>query len=68
MSRSEARARVRIDALRRSMQGVVYPESLGRSLVEEAPHVYRDLDEVMDEQRELVRPLRKLRPLLVLKG
>jgi tRNA-splicing ligase RtcB len=38
------------------------------SVVEEASAAYKDLDEVMDYQRDLVTPLVKLRPLAVLKG
>lgn len=38
------------------------------SVVEEASAAYKDIDEVMNYQRDLVTPLVKLRPLGVLKG
>jgi tRNA-splicing ligase RtcB len=37
-------------------------------LVEEAPGAYKDIREVLDAQRELVQPLRRLTPLAVVKG
>jgi tRNA-splicing ligase RtcB len=36
--------------------------------VEEAPAAYRDIGEVLDDQRDLVRRLVRLEPLAVLKG
>lgn len=66
LSRGEAHRRVRAETLRRSMHHVVYPAA--RHLVEEAPSAYRDLDEVMDEQRDLVERRLRLRPVMVLKG
>jgi tRNA-splicing ligase RtcB len=68
MSRKEARARVRPDALAHAMRGVVYPEQLARALVEEAPAAYRDVAEVLRDQGDLVRRRVRLEPIAVLKG
>lgn len=68
LSRSAARSRIRHDALKKAMHDVVYPVHLGRSLVEEAPAAYRDIDQVLDDQRDLVTPVVRLRPVMVLKG
>jgi tRNA-splicing ligase RtcB len=68
MSRKEARARIRVDALVRTMRRVAYPEHLRRQLVEEAPTAYRDIGEVLDDQRDLVRRVVRLEPMAVLKG
>jgi tRNA-splicing ligase RtcB len=68
MSRREARAAIRPDALVQTMRRVVYPEHLTRHLVEEAPAAYRDIGEVLDDQQDLVRRRIRLEPIAVLKG
>jgi tRNA-splicing ligase RtcB (3'-phosphate/5'-hydroxy nucleic acid ligase) len=68
MTRKEARSRVRPEALAHAMRGVVYPEHLARSLVEEAPAAYRDIAEVLRDQDDLVRRRVRLEPIAVLKG
>jgi tRNA-splicing ligase RtcB len=68
MSRREARERVRPEALCAKMGRVVFDRRRARDLVEEAPQVYRDIREVLDEQRALVRPTLRLEPLLSFKG
>jgi tRNA-splicing ligase RtcB (3'-phosphate/5'-hydroxy nucleic acid ligase) len=68
MSRKEARAQVRPQALARAMRRIAYPEHLVRELVEEAPAAYRNIGEVLDDQRDLVRRIVRLEPLAVLKG
>jgi tRNA-splicing ligase RtcB len=42
----------------------------GRNLLDlsEAPQAYKDIDEVMAAQQDLVEPIERLRPLGVLKG
>ncbi len=68
MTRREAREHVDPRALDRQMRRVVHDASKRASLVEEAPDAYRDIREVLDDQRELVRPAGRLEPMLVLKG
>jgi tRNA-splicing ligase RtcB len=68
MSRGEARARVRPGELARAMGKVVYDERKARALVEEAPGAYRNIGEVLEDQAELVTPVVRLSPLMVLKG
>lgn len=68
MSRGEARRRVSPRALVQRMRGVVYDGSKLESLVDEAPQAYRDLREVLEDQADLVEPVLRLEPLLVLKG
>ena len=50
------------------MRRIVWPEHLARALVEEAPSAYRDITEVLDDQRDLVVRQRRLEPIAVLKG
>jgi len=68
MTRKEALQRVDLRAFDRQMRRVVHDRSKRRSLVEESPDAYRDIREVLDDQRELVRPVTRLEPMLVLKG
>jgi len=66
LTRQQARAQITLGDLRRQLREVVYPLRLERTLLEEAPGAYKDLDRVLREQTDLVRPLKRLRPLLVL--
>ena len=68
MTRGEARSKIRPAALSQSMRRIAWPEHLARRLVEEAPGVYRDLGEVLEDQADLVVRERRLEPLAVLKG
>jgi tRNA-splicing ligase RtcB len=68
LTRSEARERIRRRAFEAQMRGVVHDERRTAQLVEEAPGAYRDIIEVMEDQADLVEPLLRLEPLVVLKG
>jgi tRNA-splicing ligase RtcB len=68
LTRTEARREIHPEALARAMRRIVWPEHLGRRLVEEAPSAYRDITEVLDAQRDLVARERRLEPIAVLKG
>jgi tRNA-splicing ligase RtcB len=50
------------------MRRVVYPEHLLQHHVEEAPAAYRDIGEVLEEQKDLVQRRVRLEPIAVLKG
>ena len=68
MSRKEAHARVKPAMLADAMRRIAWPKHLERKLVEESPHVYRDIGEVLDDQDDLVARGPRLVPLAVLKG
>jgi tRNA-splicing ligase RtcB len=68
MSRSEARRRISVRALEEEMRGVHYDRRIAHRLPEESPSAYKDISKVMRAQRDLVRIVRRLRPLLVYKG
>jgi tRNA-splicing ligase RtcB len=68
MSRTEARRRIPLRALRTRMRGIWYDHRHERRLLDEAPDAYRDIGAVMRAQRELTRTVRQLRPVLVFKG
>lgn len=70
MSRTAARkaktSREVLDDLARS--GIVLRSSQPRSVAEEAPFAYKDIDAIMAASAALVRPTRRLTPVGVLKG
>ena len=68
MSRTEARAAVKPEALARTMREVVWAEKHARALVTEAPAAYRDIRAVLDAQSDLVTKVTRLTPVMVLKG
>lgn len=82
MSRSEARRQVSLASFEASMRDVVYRGTIegrgrasrkldrggGGALLEEAPRAYRDIRKVVAAQADLIRPVLRLEPLLVLKG
>jgi tRNA-splicing ligase RtcB len=67
-SRSEAKSLVTADDLHQQMAGVAFDTTKSRSLRDEAPAVYRDLREVMEAQRDLVKVTRTLRPIVSFKA
>jgi tRNA-splicing ligase RtcB len=68
LSRAAARERVNEREFRRQMNGVWYDFRLAASLRDEAPSAYKDIRAVLRAQRELVKVVRTLRPVLNYKG
>lgn len=64
MSRSEAAKRVTARDLEPRMRGIVFRRDIAGRLRDEAPQAYRDLHEVMQAQRDLVRTTTVLVPVL----
>ena len=68
MSRTEARRRVSPRDLVRQLDGVAWDHRRADILRDEAPAAYKDIQRVMRAQGELVRIIRRLRPLLSYKA
>ncbi|MBI5957072.1 MAG: RtcB family protein, partial [Chloroflexi bacterium] len=68
MSRTEARGKVTERELRRQMEGVWFDPRMAGALREEAPAAYKDVRAVVRAQRQLVRVVRAVRPVLSYKG
>jgi tRNA-splicing ligase RtcB (3'-phosphate/5'-hydroxy nucleic acid ligase) len=68
LSRTDARKSVTERDLRRQMRDVWYDIRLTDRLRDEAPSVYKDISEVARAQRDLVKLVRLLRPVLNYKG
>ncbi len=68
LPRGVARSRIRRRHLERQLGGVFVDPHLRARLVDEAPAAYKDIDQVMRAQRQLVRIVRRVRPVLCYKG
>jgi tRNA-splicing ligase RtcB len=67
MGRKEATRTLNLEGEQAKMAGIVHGLR-NKADLEEAPGAYKDIDEVMANQADLVKILVKLRPLAVIKG
>lgn len=67
LGRKQAIRTLNLEAERRKLEGIVHGVRAARDL-EEAPGAYKDIDLVMDNQKDLTKILVRLRPLGVVKG
>ncbi|HEX6812534.1 MAG TPA: RtcB family protein [Planctomycetota bacterium] len=68
LPRGEAMRRLRVRDLERDLGAVYFERELAARLLDEAPAAYKDIGAVMRAQRDLVRIVRRLRPVLAYKG
>lgn len=67
-SRGEAYRRYSGDDLRRAMEGKVWLDRDADALVDESPMAYKDIDKVMEDQKDLVEIIHTLHQVLNYKG
>lgn len=68
MSRNQARKQLDVEEFERQMQGRAWLSHRAQDLLDEAPGAYKDIDEVMDAQSDLVTIDHRLRAVLNFKG
>ena len=68
LARGAARRQISLGQLEREMQGVWFDHRKAERLRDEAPGAYKDIGEVLRAQRDLVRVVRRLKPLLSYKS
>lgn len=68
MSRSAAKKALSVASLREAMEGTTWNEGDAAELVDEHPDAYKDIDQVMADQRDLVTPIHTLNQILNYKG
>ena len=68
MSRGQARRQLDLDGLRTAMSGKAWNDADASKLIDEDPRSYKDIDQVMDDQRDLVKVDRTLSQVLNYKG
>lgn len=66
MSRGKARRTISLEAHKVAMKGI--EARVDRDVLDESPAAYKDITAVMAAQADLVEPIHKLHPLLVVKG
>lgn len=68
LSRTDARRALSVHDVTQELRGVWFDHRLAAGLREEAPSTYKDIDSVLRAQHQLVRIVRRLRPVLCFKG
>ena len=72
MGRKEASRRLTVEECDKAMDGIVYgrwgKDRKGNVDLGEAPQAYKDINVVMDSQKDLVEIVTQLTPLAVIKG
>jgi tRNA-splicing ligase RtcB len=68
MSRGQARKQITEEALRQQMAGRVWLDDRARQLLDEGPDAYKDIEQVMREQQDLVEIVHELRGIVNYKG
>lgn len=72
MGRNEFNKQYTVEQANKDMDGVVFggwgKDRKGNIDLSESPKAYKDIDVVMDNQKDLVTPVVKLKPLAVMKG
>jgi tRNA-splicing ligase RtcB len=68
MSRTKARKTFNLDDIERAMEGRTWQRSAAKQLIDEIPGAYKDLDQVMAYQHDLVEVVTHLRTLVNYKG
>ena len=66
MSRTQAKKRWKQEDLQEQLTGTFTKAS--RGIIDEAPGAYKNIDEVMDLQSDLVAVKHKLMPIMTVKG
>ncbi len=68
LSRNQARKTLTVDSLRQSMAGRVWNDRSAQALLDEHPASYKDIDQVMADQTDLVTVTATLRQIVNYKG
>jgi tRNA-splicing ligase RtcB len=68
MSRGRARREITVEDFDQAMSGRVWQTRSAHDLVDEAPQAYKDIDQVMADQADLVEIVHELRGILSYKG
>ena len=66
MSRTKAKATFTVEDQQKATEGVECRKDAG--VIDEIPMAYKDIDKVMEDQKDLVRPIHVLKQVLCVKG
>lgn len=68
LSRGRARDELSVEDLKKSMEGKIWDDRNAEKLLDESPGAYKDIDAVMDDQKDLVEIQHTLHQILNYKG
>jgi tRNA-splicing ligase RtcB len=68
MSRGQARRSITVEALKEAMGTRAWQSAEAVKLIDEAPMAYKDIDQVMEDQKDLTRITHTLRQVVNYKG
>jgi tRNA-splicing ligase RtcB len=68
LSRNAARRSIGVRQFERQLRGIRYDRRRSRELREEAPEAYKNIESVLRAQKDLVKIVRRLQPVLSYKG
>jgi tRNA-splicing ligase RtcB len=68
MSRSRAHRELTLESLDAAMEGKVWNRNKGAALIDESPAAYKDIDQVMEDQKDLVTIVHTLHQIVNYKG
>ena len=68
MSRNRAKKELSIETLMERMQGKAWNRDKPQALLDEHPDAYKDIDRVMEDQKDLVSVRHTLRQIVNYKG
>lgn len=66
MSRSQARKEISLETFKESMKGIL--GTIQKEIIDEAPDAYKNISEVMDAQKESVKVIKHIKPIINWKG
>jgi len=66
MSRKKAKTNITMEDFKESMKGIIANTSLGT--IDESPFAYKDFEDVMSYQNDLVDIVTKVKPIINVKG
>jgi len=66
MSRHCAKKEITMEQFRESMKGI--KGNISEAILDESPHAYKDIEKVMNAQKESVKIIKKIKPLINWKG
>ena len=62
MSRTKAKENIRLDDFKASMKGI-YTTSVNKNTLDEAPFAYKPYQEILDNIRDTVEVVKRLKPV-----
>ncbi len=68
MGRGQARRSLDVDAFTEQMKGIAWQAKDARDLIDEAPGAYKDIDQVMEDQKDLTEIVHSLHQVFNYKG